>query len=154
MCASFTSPRFLQDYDTDDVDDDVPLVGRRLSRHSPKRKKSSRSRSSSVRGGGGSSTSVKGIRKTLRAAILDEDKEKLKKNVRELEANRQRLGDMLEAKRMRLMAADTKIEAEVARLKKCIAEIAELAAGRAKEATAAASAGPSASTAPPAGAAI
>ena len=108
--------RFVPDTDDDDddgEDDTSAPVDRRvsvaLSRRSSKRNKSkSRLRSSSSRGG--ASASVKGIRKTLRAAILDEDKEKLKKNVRDLEAARLKLEDKLEGKRMRLIAADAKID--------------------------------------------
>lgn len=112
--------RFVPDSDDDEDDDETGApVDRRgsggavypQSKRSSKRNKSkSRLRSSSSRGGGGGSTSVKGIRKTLRAAILDEDKEKLKKNVRELETARLKLEDKLEARRMRLMAADAKID--------------------------------------------
>ena len=109
----------MPDTDDDDDDDDATSApvdrggpgGREYpqSRHSSKRNKSkSRLRSSSSRGGG--SASVKGIRKTLRAAILDEDKEKLKKNVRDLESTRLKLEDKLEARRMRLLAADAKID--------------------------------------------
>merc|ERR1719471_1162002 len=104
--------------DTDDDDEEAVLAGGGVSvpptpssssRRSSKRNKSTSKRSLSSRGGGGSA-SVKGIRKTLRAAILDEDKEKLKKNVRDLESARLKLEDKLEGRRMRLIAADAKID--------------------------------------------
>ena len=103
--------------DTDDDDEEAVLAGGGVSvpptpsssRRSSKRNKSKSKRSLSSRGGGGSA-SVKGIRKTLRAAILDEDKEKLKKNVRDLESARLKLEDKLEGRRMRLIAADAKID--------------------------------------------
>jgi hypothetical protein len=60
------------------------------------------------RGKSSTGSSAKGIRRTLREAVLDEDKEDLKRTVRDLETAKLKLEEKLEDKNMRLISVELK----------------------------------------------